>query len=146
MFVSKECQYSLRQLDSLSVEDQTVLSQARGSFSNKGNLLLARHQDGQLKEAFQCKYDLQSGELLWASSFGEQKFAALDVDGISVTKYGQDKYTASSQDFAKNLARLFVDEQVATFVYRDGKIRMKPKVCLESSETRLILQATQALR
>lgn len=61
-------------------------------------------------------------------------------NGASITKNDDGNYSIARPGLPNNLARVFLNNDVATFVYLDGQIQMKPIDCLQPSEQQLLQQ------
>lgn len=61
-------------------------------------------------------------------------------NGASITKNDDGNYSIARPGLPNNLARVFLNNDVATFVYLDGQIQMKPINCLQPSEQQLLQQ------
>lgn len=54
--------------------------------------------------------------------------------GMSISKTGPNSFIISKQDFPFNWNRVFVNEDVATVVYRDGRVIMLPESLMKPDE------------
>lgn len=54
--------------------------------------------------------------------------------GTSIQKTGKDSFIVSKQDFAFNWQRVFVNSDLVTVVYRDGRVLMLPEAIMRPDE------------
>lgn len=53
---------------------------------------------------------------------------------MSISKTGKDSFIVSKSDFPFNWQRLFINEDVVTVVYRDGRVVMLPQDLMRPDE------------
>lgn len=59
-------------------------------------------------------------------------------EGVSIAKSSDEDFTISKSDLPDNLARIFVNGDLITFVYFDARVTMKPRACLQENEIKLV--------
>lgn len=68
------------------------------------------------------------------SSSSSSSSSSTSSGGISISKTGKDSYIVSKQDFPFNWQRLFVNSDLVTVVYRDGRVLMLPEAMMRPDE------------
>lgn len=56
---------------------------------------------------------------------------------MSIVKTDENNFSASKQGMPNNLARIFVNNDVTTYVYLNGEVQMKPTGCLQPAEVQM---------
>ena len=62
-------------------------------------------------------------------------------NGRSISKNDDNNFSLSKQGLPNNLVRIFLNNDIATFVYSDGQVQMKPVACLQPAEQQLLQES-----
>lgn len=69
-----------------------------------------------------------------SSSSSSSSSSTTGGSGMSVSKNGKDSYIISKSDFPFNWQRVFINEDVVTVVYKDGRVVMLPQDIMRPDE------------
>lgn len=93
--------------------------------------------NGQLRYG-SSRYSLEAGSNRMQITRGMNvNFSSYQNNGMSISKSDDNNFSASKQGMPNNLARIFVNGDVATYVYLNGEVQMKPTNCLTPAETQM---------
>lgn len=143
VIVSPSCEKSIKKLTSLSTQEQTILRHAKEQLYREGReteeQVPSAADQPRLRRSASLKYS-SDGKLestLFASNIEPNSF---ERNGAKITKLGDSDISIGRRDFPKKIAMIFVDDDVATFVHTDGRVKMKPISCSNPLEAQLIEQ------
>lgn len=129
MVVEPECSFINKNVQSLSQAEKSALSLAQQRLGTAlPNDIYSNYSRGVYTSTGSNTYSTSG----W---IGKSNFQS---KGMSITKGSDEDFSISKKDMPDNLLRLFVSPKMVAFVYKDGKVLMKPRNCLKSEETQLI--------
>lgn len=134
-FISPSCQTNIKDVEALSDEEKTLLQEASNLAITADDDQQAEAADGRTR-ASSSRFALD-GSWWWFTS------RTLDVIRFTLTEYSfckndDNNFTAAKQDLPNNVARIFVHNDLITFVYNDLKLMMKPTSCLDDTERKML--------
>lgn len=93
---------------------------------------------GQNMKYGSSKYSLDVGSNKMQITRGMNvNFSSYNNNGMSISKSDENNYSVSKQGMPNNLARIFVNGDIVTYVYLNGEVQMKPKSCLTPVEAQM---------
>lgn len=88
---------------------------------------------------------VDSGALIAEYSLDGRQFrfggaTQYNIDGLKISKKDDNNFSASRSNLPNNISRVFVNNDLVTYVYHDDQVQMKPSACLQADEQQLIRQ------
>jgi len=81
------------------------------------------------------------GVIRSSASGNNQGHSTFTHAGFEAVKYDDNNLSLMTPDMPMNVERIFLSSGVVTFVYRDGRVLMKPRNCMTAEEEELSKQA-----
>lgn len=125
--MAPNCQSTMKSSHSLTDTERNLINGVRSVTTTNNN---------QFKYS-SYRYSLD-GSVTQAVSSGASSFQS--NNGASISKSDDNNYSIARPGMPMNLARIFLNHDVATFVYLDGQVQMKPTNCLQPAEQQLLQQ------
>lgn len=133
--ITATCQTFVKDVNHLRDSEKGPIQQAKSQLemhanSNFQQLLGANHK------FCDCRYSFEGNQQSCNNcNSGTSNY---QNDQYSVSKAGDNSFAISKPSLIANMARLFVDDDLFTVVYRDGTVKMRPIACLSSEEKQII--------
>lgn len=132
----------------ITIGDFTIGDTTNSNININGYNLNGLNLNGQQAKSFSSiRFSLSRGQVIGISS-SNMGISTYNRDSTSLVKLGDHSLSMSRPDLANGMAMLFVDGTtggVASFVYKDARVAMKPVDCLDQSESSLIQQVRKEL-
>lgn len=140
-FMTPTCQTDIKNVEAMNEDERATLKEAY----SKVITVDAEDQptDGRTR-ASSSRFALD-GSWWWFTSrtVGVMRFSMSDY---SFCKNDDNNFTAAKSSLPNNIARVFVHNDLVTFVYRDLKVTMKPISCLDDDEGNLLDDLEKLIR
>lgn len=79
-----------------------------------------------------------TGDSMMEIIHGNMAYSMHVVDNYTIDLYDLDNFSLTSNHLPDNLARVFVYKSVITNVFTDGRVLMKPILCLDQKEQKML--------
>lgn len=131
VIVANGCQVINKSAQSLDQEEKTLLGSAYQ------RLISARQNNGQYSKFSRTTYSKGGSSSSYTSGYSSRQ-SSFQLNGVSISKLGENEFSVSKSNLPNNMARVFVSGDLISFVFLDGKVLMKPTGCLQADEIQLI--------
>lgn len=102
-------------------------------------MMSQQQQTGPIRSGL-ARFSLNDQAMATMSYGRNMNFQSFSSNGWAMTKYDEDNVSLKRPNMPNNINRIFLSEDVVTFVYNNGMVQMKPAVCLQPAEQQLVQQ------
>lgn len=131
--VASNCQTTVKSIQTLNEVERNSINGEKSRFGRQpwGTQPPNKH--------FSTKYS--SGTIVSQAAINMNNRNYHSISGALISKNDEDNFSIAKPGLPMNVAHVFFNKNVVTFVYYGGQVQMKPTNCLQTAEQQLVEQS-----